>query len=129
MIKITYSIFARKDLAPDVVRSRWMDDHGVMVLRFAGQLRLARYVQTLRTPHKLEAVMSASRKQSAEYPFGMAELYWNSREDLEWSFTDGDARECYRQLLEDEKRFAERGEWMPWIGTERVVIDEGGTHE
>ncbi|WP_180899113.1 EthD domain-containing protein [Martelella soudanensis] len=129
MIKITYSIFARKDLAPDIVRSRWMDEHGDMVRRFSEKLRLARYVQTLRTPHRLEGVMAASRNQPAQYPFGMAELYWRSREDLEWSFTDADARECYRQLLEDEKRFAERTEWMPWIGAEHVVIDGEVTHE
>lgn len=126
MIKITYNIFARSELEPEEVRRRWMDEHGDMVRGFAPRLRLARYVQTLRQPHPLEATMSASRGQSPRYPFGMAELYWNSIDDLEWSFSDKDARDCYRSLLEDEKRFAERGEWMPWIGRERLVIPEGG---
>lgn len=129
MIKITYSIFARTDLDPAEVRRRWMQEHGEMVRSFASKLRLARYVQTLRTPHPLEAVMSASRSQEALYPFGMAELYWNSVQDLEWSFTDSEARNCYRLLLEDEARFAKRGELMPWIGSERKVISRSDADE
>lgn len=128
MIKITYNIFARPDLSSDEVRRRWMDEHGGMVRDFAPRLRLARYVQTLRHPHPLEKRMSASRGQTPRYPFGMAELYWNGIEDLEWSFSDMDARDCYRRLLEDEKRFGDRSELTPWIGVENQVIPWGGAN-
>lgn len=121
MIKLTYVIFPRGDLELDEARRRWMEDHGSLMRKHAGVLRVARYVQTPHVPHPLEEVMASARGVEPAGPLGMAEIYWASREDLEFTFEDRDARRAYRELVEDEKRFAA---WSlaPWIGIEREVI-------
>lgn len=123
MIKITYTLFPRTDLDHQTAMLLWMEDHGALVMHHARALRLVRYVQTPRGDFAAaEAAMARSRSIDPPQPLGLAELYWSSREDLEFSFADPAARHAYRDLLEDEKRFAEWGLSSPWIGEERVVI-------
>ncbi|MCB1512250.1 MAG: EthD domain-containing protein [Hyphomicrobiaceae bacterium] len=123
MIKITYTVFPRVDLDYRTAMRLWMEDHGALVVRHAESLRLVRYVQTPRGVFAaVEAAMARSRSIDPPHPLGLAELYWNSREELDFSFTDPVARNAYRELLEDEKRFAEWKLSSPWIGEERVVI-------
>ena len=127
MIKITYSVFPRADLSHETAIRLWMEEHGDLVRRHAATLRLARYVQTPRGAFgAIEAKMAAARGMQADGPLGLAELYWANREDLYFSFEDPDARRAYRELVEDEKRFAALGRSSPWIGEERVVIAGAG---
>lgn len=120
-IKITYAIHARPDLEPEEVRRRWMDDHGDMLRRHARTLGIVRYVQTLRMPHPSGQGMAQVRGVSADLPFGMAELYWESLETYEASFASHEGRQAYRELLEDERRFASHVVSSPWPGREREV--------
>lgn len=122
MIKVTYNIFARPDLPADEVRTLWMEAHGALLKRHAETLGVVRYVQTLHAPSLVEARMARSRGADAAGPFGMAELYWASKESFEDSFVRPAALAAYRELLEDEKRFAARSVASPWVGVERVVF-------
>lgn len=124
MLKLTYIIFPRPDLDIEEARRRWMDDHGALMEKHAATLRVARYVQTPHMADPLEALMASARGIDPRSPLGMAEIYWASREDLEFSFRDADGRRAYRELLEDEKRFA-LASLAPWLGVEREVIAEG----
>lgn len=121
MIKLTYVIFPRSDLDREQARKLWMEEHGALMEKHAATLRVARYVQTPHVAHPLEAVMASARGVDATSPLGMAEIYWASREDLEFSFQDRDARRAYRELIEDERRFASAS-LSPWLGAEREVI-------
>ena len=125
MIKVTYTIFPRTDLPAEEVRIRWMEDHGARMEKHASALRVSRYVQTLRQPHPVDDSMAKVRGISKSEPLGMAEIYWRSLEDMEFSLTDPDARRAYRELIEDEKRFAAWSVSTPWIGVEREVIAPG----
>lgn len=126
MIKLTYLIFPRADLAREEARRLWMEEHGALMEKHASTLRVARYVQTPHVGHPLEQVMASARGVEASTPLGMAEIYWSTREDLEFSFEDRDARRAYRELIEDERRFA-AASLSPWIGIEREVIAGGDT--
>lgn len=121
MIKLAYMIFPRADLDREEARRLWMEEHGALMEKHAATLRVARYVQTPHVGHPLEQVMAAARGLEARPPLGMAEIYWASREDLEFSFEDRAARRAYRELVEDEKRFAVPS-LSPWLGVEREVI-------
>jgi hypothetical protein len=121
MVKLTYLIFPRPDLARDEARRRWMYDHGALMEKHRSTLRIARYVQTPHVDDPLEAVMAAVRGVLPQSPLGMAEIFWESRDDLEHSFKDRDGRRAYRELVEDEKRFA-AASFSPWLGFEREVI-------
>lgn len=121
MIKLTYLIFPRDDLDREVARKRWVEDHGDMMLKYASLLRIVRYVQTPHVPHPLNEGMAAVRGVEHRMPLGLAEMYWASQDDLEFSFRNPDGRRAYRELVEDEKRFAEPV-LAPWMGFEREVI-------
>ena len=121
MVKLTYIIFPRPDLDRDEARRLWMEDHGALMEKHAATLRVVRYVQTPHVADPLEAVMASARGIECRSPLGMAEIYWASREDLEFSFQDRDGRRAYRELVEDEKRFA-TATLSPWLGAEREVI-------
>ncbi|MGI6853698.1 EthD domain-containing protein [Mesorhizobium sp. 1B3] len=126
MIKLTYMIFPRDDLDREEARRRWMEDHGALMEKHASTLRVARYVQTPHVTHPLEQTMAAARGAVLQIPLGMAEIYWASRADFEYSFEDRGARRAYRELLEDEKRFAATA-MSPWVGEEREVIPAAGS--
>ncbi|WP_195759786.1 EthD domain-containing protein [Paracoccus sp. S-4012] len=127
-IKITYAIYARPDLEAEEVRRLWMDEHGNMLRRHARTLGIVRYVQTLHTPHPSEQGMAEVRGATAELPFGTAELYWESLETYEASVASREGRQAYRELLEDERRFASHVVSSPWLGKEREV-DLGWSEE
>lgn len=122
MIKITYMIFPRSDLAREEARRRWMRDHGDLMRKHASTLRIARYVQTPNLDDPVEEKMAFVRGLQTARPLGLAEIYWTSREDLEFGFCDPAARQAYRELIEDEKRFAAWSLSSPWVGEERDVI-------
>ena len=124
MIKITYTIFPRPDLTAEEARGRWLDDHGALMRKHAKTLRVVRYVQTPRIADPIEETMAAARGIESPAPLGMAEIYWASRQDLEASYTDAAGRRAYRELVEDEKRFAAWTMSSPWVGTEREVFAE-----
>lgn len=124
MIKLTYIIYPQPDLDREEARRLWMEDHGALMEKHGATLRVARYVQTPHVVDPLEEVMASARGIAPRSPLGMAEIYWTSREDLEFSFQDRDARRAYRELVEDEKRFAEAS-LSPWLGYEREVIAKG----
>ncbi len=124
MLKLTYVISPRPDLDREEARRRWMEDHGALMEKHAATLRVARYVQTPHVANPLEEVMASARGIEHRSPLGMAEIYWASREDFEFSFQDREARRAYRELIEDEKRFA-AASLSPWLGFEREVIARG----
>lgn len=126
MIKITYTIFPRNDLTRGEARLRWMRDHGNLMRKHASALRIARYVQTPNLDDPVEEKMAFARGLETARPLGLAEIYWTSREDLEFGFRDPAARQAYRELIEDEKRFAAWSLSSPWVGEEREVISARG---
>ncbi|ATI43674.1 hypothetical protein CBW24_16080 (plasmid) [Pacificitalea manganoxidans] len=127
MIKIIYSAFPRADPSDQTAIQLRMEEHGDLVKRHAGALRVA---QNVRTPRGdlgvIETIMAAPRGMEPDGPLGLAEHYGANSEDLDFSFQDRDARRAYRDLLEDEKRFAAPGRSSPWVGQERVVIAGAG---
>ena len=84
-------------------------------------LRIRRYVQT----HSLPLAASASLIQVRGGPEGydgVAELWWDSLDDLARNASDPAALEAGRMLLEDEKRFIDLTRSPLWWGEEHDVI-------
>jgi len=52
----------------------------------------------------------------------VAELWWESRDDLEAALGTPEAQEAARALLEDEERFIDLARSALWLGTERPII-------
>ena len=61
--------------------------------------------------------------RGAEEPYdGVAELWWDSREDMEAALAAPEAQQAARELLEDEQRFIDLGRSALWIARERPIV-------
>ena len=69
----------------------------------------------------LNAVLRENRGGEEPYD-GVAELWWDSRQDLEAALAAPEAQAAAHELLEDEKRFIDLGRSALWLGTERPII-------
>ena len=82
----------------------WLNHHGPLVVARAPLLRMRRYQQLHRLD--LPALAPVSEVRSAPEPYdGVAQVYWDSLDDLMLSGADSAARKASRELLEDEKQF------------------------
>jgi hypothetical protein len=68
------------------------------------------------------SVRFADSSPDGEHHDGVAELWWDSFEDLAANAADPAAREAGRMLLEDEKRFIDLTRSPLWWGEEREII-------
>lgn len=104
MVKLTYVIRRRSDVAPEAFRRYWLERHGPLVRRHAAALGAVRYVQshTLETP--LNEALRASRGAAPAYD-GITEVWWDSTQALEAGLATPEGRDAARALLEDEATF------------------------
>ena len=105
MIKIVMCLRRVPTLSPDEFYRYWLEHHGPLVRRHAEALRIRRYTQghTFTDPRIAPAV-DARGCQVPSYD-GVAEVYWDSIDDLVAGGSSREGREAGRALLEDERRF------------------------
>src|SRR5712664_2236271 len=104
MLKLVFPLRRLPALSREEFQRYWYETHGPLVRRHAKALRIRRYVQL----HTLDDPINAALRESrgAEEPYdGVAELWWESRADLE-----------------DERRFIDLGRSALWLGTERPIF-------
>ena len=87
----------------------------------AATLRIRRYVQLHTREDALNDVLRASRGGPEPYD-GIAELWWESREDLQAATASPEGRQANLELLEDERRFIDLGRSPLWIAEEHPVV-------
>lgn len=123
MITIVFCVRKRADMSEDEFRRFWRDEHGPYVRERAKILRMKRYVQMPRLLDPgLESVATA---RGAPEPFdGIAQVSWESYDDLKATFTDPAAKRAARELLEDERRFIDFSRSPIFFTEERVVVSE-----
>ena len=105
MIKMIFCLRRRADLSREAFQAYWRDRHAPLVAEVAPLLRIRRYVQshTFDDP-RIAAPLQARGATQAPYD-GVAELHWDSVEDLIAVNDSKEARDAGRRLLEDERMF------------------------
>ena len=121
MIKLTFCLTRRPDFTREAFQDYWTNTHAPLVASVKAVLRIRRYVQMHSFPLEVSADTRASRGGPEGYD-GVAELWWDSFEDMGLTATDLAAREAGRLLLEDEKRFIDLERSPLWWGEEREII-------
>src|SRR4029077_18746844 len=105
MIKLVFTIRRREGMTREEFQRYWRHEHAELVKRHAEALRIRRYVQTHARDTDLDEALAASRGSEPRYYDGVAELWWESVEDvLEASMSD-EGLLAGQALLEDERRF------------------------
>ena len=124
MIKFVFTIRRRPDMSREEFQRYWYESHGALIKRHAETLRIRRYVQTHARDTGLDEMLADSRGSEARYYDGVAELWWDSLEDLMAAFSTEAAQAAALELLEDERRFIDLPKSPMWLGEELVVIGD-----
>jgi uncharacterized protein (TIGR02118 family) len=105
MIKIVFCVRRLPTLSPDEFYRYWLESHGPLVRRHAATLRIRRYTQghTFTDP-RIDPAVTARGCEVQPYD-GVAEVSWDSIEDLVDAGSTPEGRAAGRALLEDERRF------------------------
>src|SRR5881628_820056 len=98
MLKLVFPLRRLRTLSREQFQKYWYETHGPLVRRHARALRIRRYVQLHTVEDPLNAVLRESRGAEEAYD-GVAELWWDSREDLEAALAAPEARQAASELL------------------------------
>ena len=104
MVKLVFLLRRLPALSQADFQRYWRETHGPLVARHAGALRIRRYVQTHAVDTPYNAALQATRGTAEPYD-GVAELWWDSVDELGAATSTPEGRAAGAALLEDERRF------------------------
>ena len=100
----------------------WFESHGPLVRKHGNTLNIKRYVQVHTADHELNQSFREGRGGPEAYD-GVAELWWESAEDLRAGMATEEGQAAALELLEDERTFIDLANSPLWIATERTIIE------
>ena len=121
MVKLVFCLRRLPQLSRATFQRYWREEHGPLVRRHAATLRIRRYVQLHTWEDPLNDVLRASRGGPEPYD-GIAELWWESFEDLRVATASPEGRRASLELLEDERRFIDLAQSPLWVAEEIPVV-------
>ena len=123
MIKIVFCLRRRQDLSPEEFCRYWLDDHAELVRRHASALRLRRYAQShMITDPRIAAAIDVRGSVIEPYD-GVAELWWDSAEDIIAALTTKEGGAAGHDLLRDERNFIDQANSPIFYAEEHVIFD------
>jgi uncharacterized protein (TIGR02118 family) len=121
MLKLTFCLIRRPDFTREAFHDYWLNRHAPLVASVSEVLRIRRYVQLHSLPPDALFDPGVPRGAPPGYD-GVAQLWWDSAEDLAATAGDPAAGEAGRRLLEDERRFIDLARSPLWWGEEHVIF-------
>jgi uncharacterized protein (TIGR02118 family) len=121
MIKLTFALMRRPELTREMFQSYWYDHHAPLVASVKDVLRIRRYVQLHSLPPEISETIQRTRGSPEGYD-GVAQLWWDSLDDLMEGVANPAAVEAGQRLLDDEKTFIDLSRSPLWWGEEKVIF-------
>jgi uncharacterized protein (TIGR02118 family) len=121
MIKLSFCLCRRPGLSRAEFQKYWLEQHAPLVKRHADVLRIRRYVQTHSLTTPFNDAIRASRGAPEMYD-GVAELWWDSLDDILASGESEEGRAAGLALLEDERRFIDLSRSPLWLSEEKTIV-------
>ncbi len=122
-VKFVYCLRRLPHLSVEEFQRHWFDNHGPLVRSKKEVLRIRRYVQVHTVDHPVNESLREGREGPERYD-GVAELWWDSMEDLEAVLASPEGQEAAAVLLADEETFIDLSNSPLWVANERPVIDD-----
>jgi len=122
VIKIVFCLRRLPALSLETFQTYWYDQHAPLVREVADVLRIRRYTQghTFEDP-RISPGITARGCGVAPYD-GIAELFWDSVEDIIAAGTTPEGRAAGRRLIADEKQFIDLENSSLFFTREREII-------
>jgi uncharacterized protein (TIGR02118 family) len=121
MIKLIYCLHRLEGMSREDFQKYWYDEHAPLVRSVGEVLKIRRYVQCHTLNSDMNAALVESRQSPQEFD-GVAELWWDSEEDLAEAMSSEEGQDAARRLVEDEAKFIDFERSPLWVGNERPVI-------
>jgi len=122
MVKLVFPLRRRPDLSREEFQRYWRESHAPLVRSHAEALRIRRYVQVHTTTTPLDDALRESRGAAVEPFDGVAELWWDSVDDLVAAQSSEAGAAAAGELLADEANFIDLDNSPVWLAEENVVI-------
>lgn len=124
MFKLTFCLRRLPNLTREEFQDYWLNKHGPLVRKHAKTALIKRYIQHhTMLDNTINDGMREVRGGPEGYD-GVAELWWDSAEDLAAGYSTPEGRKVAEILLEDEKKFIDLSQSPLWFGEEHVVFEE-----
>jgi uncharacterized protein (TIGR02118 family) len=104
MIKLCYALRRRSELSREEFQRYWLEEHAPLVESVQADLRLQRYVQ-VHTFLDAGGNPNSARGKMDDAPDGVAELWWESMDDLQAAMATPEGQRADALLAEDEAKF------------------------
>lgn len=121
MLKLIFPLRRLPSLSREQFQKYGYETHGPLVRKHAQALHIRRYVQVHTADDPIDALLREGRNSQEPYD-GVAELWWESREEMEKAFTTAEGQAAGHELLEDEKKFIDLPRSALWVANERPII-------
>ena len=117
MIKFIMCITRHPDMSREQFRDYWMNQHGPFFMQNADAMRARKYVQSHIIDSPLNQGLRDSRGMQPEYD-GVAEVWFESEEDLIEGMSSPEGQKLGAALLEDEGNFIDHAKSSAFIVSE-----------
>jgi uncharacterized protein (TIGR02118 family) len=121
VIKLTFCLTRVSHLTREQFQRYWLESHGPLVRSFAPALRIKRYVQSHALTTPIDDRLRRGRGAPDGYD-GVAELWWDSLEDLTAGGASPEGREAGRRLVDDERTFIDLARSPLWLAEEHPLV-------
>jgi uncharacterized protein (TIGR02118 family) len=122
MIKLVYTMRHRDGTTREEFQRYSREHHALLVKRHAETLQIRRYVQVHARATGMDEAVAAARGSEPRVYDGVAELWWDSVDQLVAAFSSDARVAAGNELVEDERRFTNLPRSPLWFGEEYVVI-------
>ena len=117
MIKFIMCITRHPDMTREAFKDYWMNTHGPFFMENAGAMRAKKYVQSHTIDTPLNEGLRSSRGMLPEYD-GVAEVWFESEEELMEAMSSPEGQKLSAALLEDERNFIDHSKSSTFIVNE-----------
>ena len=123
MIRLVFVLRRKDGMSREEFQGYWLRKHAPLVASFQADLNIHRYVQTHTATTPLnEAAQTARGNMEPEYD-GVAELWWESEDDLGELLQTEAAQAAGAALLEDERQFIDLPNSPLWFAYEYPQVN------
>ena len=120
MIKLVMCLHRRPEMTREQFQDYWMNNHGPFFMKSAGDMRAKKYVQSHTVDTPLNEGLRTSRGMIPEYD-GVAEVWFESEEDLMEAMGSPEGQKISAALLEDESNFIDHSRSSAFIVREHEL--------
>ncbi|CAB4926873.1 unannotated protein [freshwater metagenome] len=125
MVKLVFVAYRKKGMTHEEYVER-LKVHAELVMTVKDVTRMRKYVQVHPLPGDANVQFLAARGMTLDdMPDGMAEVWWDSVEDMYAGFSGEEGAKAAQLLVEDEARFLDVDRCIAFLADDKVIFDFG----